>query len=860
MNKEFLIQGKTVREYWQSYRCLVQPSRYTLLIMKITALLTVVFTIQASAFSFGQQISLSYQKASLKTVIRSLSSQGKIDFVYKDQFLEKANPVTIDLKNASVEAALKKVFDGQPFQYQMEDGIVYLTPLATPTNARPSANPAISQQEIIQVRVLNEKGEPLIGASVYLTDARGTRLAVIEKTDERGYFLLAQKLVGTRLEISYVGYRAEKITVREDMKDITLQPLHAQVEAVDVTVNTGYQRLSKERSAGSYAKPDMSIVKDRSSSMNILQRLDGLVPGLTVNNSPSAAENPFLIRGLSTIGVKNEWGDEVGTNRNPLYVVDGIAIDNVSSINPQDVADITVLKDATAASIWGARASNGVIVITTKKGVPSEKVKVTYDGFVNFQGRPDLGYLPRMSSKEFIESAKEVYTKEYVRLHPWSSINEFRGVGFSGIAPHVEILYNQHRGIISESQANKSLDSLASINNRQQIKDLFYRNALLTNHTVSLSGGGSKYSFYGSTAYTGNVSSTPGEKNNSYKVNLRQDLNLTDWLKFYLITDLTNTVTSGKKAQDIDYSFNPYQLFRGNNGEHLSVPYMGMLSDSVRTVMENKSKVNLDYVPLDEVNFGHRTSDALFNRITGGMNIRLLKGLRFEGVYGFVKGSNRNTNYDDAQSYARRVEVVQFTVAKKNAPPVYHLPTSGGDYSVTNVAQRNWTVRNQFIYDNAWNEDLHQLTVLAGQEAQEQLTTTNSSWVKGYDQKLQTYAALDYKTLRTIGIESPVMPNLGSSSMLSSNFFRQSEMKYRFNSYYANAAYTYAHKYSFNGSWRIDRSNLFGMDNSAQNKPVWSAGAKWTIGQEDFLIGRADWLNDLAVRATYGVSGNSPMP
>ncbi|ULT23431.1 TonB-dependent receptor plug domain-containing protein [Sphingobacterium sp. E70] len=164
-----------------------------------------------------------------------------------------------------------------------------------------------------------------------------------------------------------MGFEPKQIKVSSHIGQIKMQKAVGQLQEVQV-INTGYQTISKERSTGSYAKPNMTILENRTGSMNILQRLDGLIAGLTVNNAPNASQNPFLVRGLSTIGVRSPEGNGyVGTNRNPLFVVDGIPIDDVSSINPQDVADITVLKDATAASIWGARASNGVIVITTKK-------------------------------------------------------------------------------------------------------------------------------------------------------------------------------------------------------------------------------------------------------------------------------------------------------------------------------------------------------------------------------------------------------------------------------------------------------------------------------------------------------------
>lgn len=818
--------------------------------MKLTTFILIVALGQVSAKSLAQKITLNTKNTPIEKVLQSIRDQSGYEFLYDLNDI-KNHKVTVSLINGSVDEAMKQLVRDLPLTYQIVKNNVVLG------RKKPSfLDQVIDRFANIDVhgRVLDEENKPLSGAKVKV---KGSNQSTV--TDQKGEFYLPSVSDKEVLVITYIGYVQRELKAAQNIGDVLLSLSDNKLEEVNVTVNTGYQTLSKERSAGSFAKPDMSIVKNRSTSMNILQRLDGLIPGLTVNNSPKSSENPFLIRGLSTIGVKDEWGNEIGSNRNPLYVVDGIAIDNVSSINPQDVADITVLKDATAASIWGARASNGVIVITTKKGTPNAKVKVTCDGFVNFQGKPDLGYLPRMTSKEFIEAAKEVYTKEYTRLNPWSTVTGF--IGGNGLAPHEVILYNEHRGIVSEAQANKSLDSLAGINNRQQIKDLFYRNAALTNHTISLSGGGKMYSFYGSTAYTGTISSTPGEKDNSYKVNLRQDLTLTNWVKVYLITDLTNTITSAGKQSNIDYSFNPYQLFRGSKGEHLSVPYMGMLSDSTRIAMENRSKVNLDYVPLDEVNYGHTKSDGLMNRITGGMQINLFKGLRFEGVYGYIHGTNRTTNYDDAKSYARRSELVQFTVAPtENSIPKYYLPTTGGDYSVANLTQRNWTVRNQLVYDNAWSSDLHQLTLLAGQEAQEQLTISNTSLVKGYDEKLQTYALLDYQSLRTIGVKSPLMPNNQGISLLAAKPFYQSERMLRFTSYYANASYTYARKYSFNGSWRIDRSNLFGLDNSAQNKPVWSAGAKWSIGEEDFLAGSARWINHLALRATYGISGNSPMP
>jgi hypothetical protein len=117
------------------------------------------------------------------------------------------------------------------------------------------------------------------------------------------------------------------------------------------------------------------------------------------------------------------------------------------------------------------------------------------------------------------------------------------------------------------------------------------------------------------------------------------------------------------------------------------------------------------------------------------------------------------------------------------------------------------------------------------------LATINQSTVRGYNEMLQTYAAIDYNTLNATGVASPVMPNNGSRSVLTTDFFNQTETQTRYTSYYANAAYTFNRKYTVNTSWRIDQSNLFGKDKSAQNKPVWSAGARWTLSDEKFHEG-----------------------
>ncbi|MBS1566836.1 MAG: TonB-dependent receptor plug domain-containing protein, partial [Bacteroidetes bacterium] len=325
--------------------------------------------------------------------------------------------------------------------------------------------------------------------------------------NNNGEFSLKCSGVGLQLVFTGVNVEAKEmqmtpeevmlqVSKNGDGINLSLVSLKTKVyEMATVMVNTGYQTLSRERSTGAVSKPDMQVLADRSGSMNILQRMDGLVPGLTVNNAPGASQNPFLIRGLSTIGIPdpNTSDRYTGTNRNPLYVVDGVQIEDVSSINPNDVENITVLKDAAASSIWGSKASNGVIVITTRKGKMNERLKIQYNGFLNFQGKPDVGYFPVLNSRQFIQAAKDVFDPV---LNPWDQVAAYNNTGNSGIAPHEKIQYDLYRGLISQSQADAALDSLAAIDNLGQIKDTWYRNVWLTNHNISVSAGSKTYAFY----------------------------------------------------------------------------------------------------------------------------------------------------------------------------------------------------------------------------------------------------------------------------------------------------------------------------------------------------------------------------
>lgn len=696
---------------------------------------------------------------------------------------------------------------------------------------------------IIKGNVTDENGLPLPGVNITVKDKTSRA-----SSDNSGNYIIAADREDLLL-FTFVGYQVAELSPNSGgILNVNMKPDVSQLKDVEV-VSTGYQRISRERSAGSFAKPDLDIMNSRSSSMNIAQRLDGLVPGLTVNNAPGT--ETLLIRGLTSINA----------TASPLFVVDGIVLDgaNINSINPNDVADITVLKDATAASIWGSNAANGVIVITTKKGSNTGRIRIDYDGFVNFQGRPETDYLPALNSSQFIQAARDIFDPV---LNTYASVTKFSPTTWKPVPAHEELLYKLADKTLSPQQVaayEQQLTDLANTSNQQQLNELLYRNALLTNHTLSLSGGTEKYNFYGSAAYTGTLNSSPGASNNTYKINLRQDFKFSDRIQLYLITDLTNTTAQAKRNIRPNNMFLPYALFQDQNGSNISMPWL-YLPDADRATFESKSLIDLNYSPLDEINRGYNNSNSMLARINTGLDVNLIKGLKFQGVYGLVKGNAKTRSYDGDDSFTFRRELAQFTVAAV-APatkPTYYLPETGAIYEVTNNLQENWNVRNQLVFDHSFDNQKHQITALFGQEIRKTFNTGNGSIVRGYDDQLLTSGQVDYKMLAVTGVTG-VLPKGSGANKLDIRNFSANEADVRFLSYYANLGYTFNNRYTLNGSWRIDESNLFGKDQSAQNRPVWSVGAGWLLSNESFMD-QVKWVDRLNLRSTYGITGNAPIP
>jgi len=835
MNECFMSAGKHKKD----------KSKFSFLVFKFTVICFFLALLQVSAKSFSQNVTLSMDGVSLQKIFNDINRQTGRQFFFKDELLNKAGKVSIHVKDMPLKDALTICFATLPITYVMTENSIVLKDKSAVSE---SPN-LIDTLKIVSIKgkIVDTTGAPLDGVTVIVKETRSASV-----TDVDGTFKI-DAYPGQTILVFSIGFKNTQRKVEANKQFIiTLSPEIVNLRAVEI-VNTGYQKITKERSAGSFSTLTNEEIKNKTNSMNVVDRIEGMVPGVAVNYG--SGNEKFLIRGLSSIQAA----------RSPLIVVDGVPMSDYNTvktmINPDDVESISVLRDATASSIWGSSAANGVIVITTKKGKPSsanQKIRVKYNGFVSMKGIPELDYYNMMNTGEFLTASKKVFSNTD---YPWA--NAINSVGATPIIPpHERIQYDLARGIISQATANARFDSLGQYNNRDQINKYLTQPSLLSNHSLSFEGGSNFHSYYGSLAYT--LDQSDNKTNlNRYQMNLRQIFNFSPSIKFDLLTNVSYEKTSKYLLTGLPYSnsnYIPYAMFADATGNPLSQAYLKRLEE-FRATSETASKINLDYIPLSEPDKTLNDQINMTSRINAGLSIKLLKGLTYEGRAQYQRGSFENYEYYNQDAYKVRDELAYFTKAATivGSNPTYYLPSKGGHYSTQNNTTTSWTLRNQLNYDRVFNQK-HQLNIIAGTEVRDELTKSVQTYRRGYDYQTLTYSLYNEDSLAVLGVTNPVNYLTGrtTNNLLTSKPVTYLESERRFVSGYSNAAYTFDRRYTLNGSIRYDQSNLFGTNKSLQYKPIWSLGAGWNVSKEKFF--NVDKINNLNFRFTYGLAGNAPNP
>jgi len=787
---------------------------------------------QVSASTFAQRITIDRHNVTLESVLKEIRKQTGYSFIYDARTVNDVQHVSVSVKDADLTDVLKRTLNGLDLTYEIEGKIVSIVKMKTlPVSP---GNFAFQVTGIVTLKY----GAPLGNVTV---SVKGASLATM--TNDDGTYSIEAPDPDVVLVFSFIGLKTQEIAIKGRKKiDVVLEEDVSNLDEVEL-VSTGYQRIKPERSTGSISTINEKQFNSRINTTDFVTGLQNKLPGLLVNNDIKYEEEPlFQIRGISTFnGV-----------RKPLIVVDGYPTElDLESINPNEIESVTILKDAAAATIYGARSSNGVIVIERKKAKVGRSV-------VNFRAttsvKPKENYeryrWDKNGYKAIVENAR--VESDFQGSFLWEFLPDiYLGSYFTYPEP-VNILAQGNAGVLTEAEVNQKLESLGAYNNAKDYSRLFQRNAVTQTYNVDMSGGNDKALYYFSANYVGGTSSLIKNDNNRFQLTGRTSFNLSKKLSVDVGLSYQEIKNNAAPVPDIA-SLYPYERLQDANGNPAAVFNKSLVNPYYnQTIMAAGLFDNL-YYPLQEVNEVSDKTHGINNRITADLRYKITDGLSINigGVYERAK-SESNYLATERSSVVRQLMNYyaedDFTGGFKfNFPKGSFLRNNMGD-------TRSYTIRAQVNYDKLLGTD-HAINVIAGGEIRDIVERSNSSAVLGYDDQTLVHQSVDYKYLETytnygMSMYAPLNPYASYQDL-----FKLSYADNRFVSLYSNLIYTFKNKYSLSSSLRVDQSNLFGTDPKYQYKPLWSVGAAWNIDREKFMQD-LKWLNSLKLRAAYGFNGN----
>ncbi len=785
-----------------------------------------------------QTVTYQGKNLSLETVFDVIKEQTGYVFFYNYKFLNKADRIDIDVKDASVEDVIKTCLADQSLNYYIEDKTVVII-----EDTGASSSEALEEAVLIDVKgkVSAKNGDVLPGATIRI---KGTTKGTV--TNKSGEFSLFQIEEGVKIIISFIGYQTKEVEVKGDtFLNVVLVPEATELEGIAI-YSTGYQSVPKERATGSFEKIDARMFNSRSGD-NIINRLEGMVPGLLFDQrTQRVGEGGFTnvtIRGPSDLGSSPR---EV--NR-PLVVVDNIEYEgDIRDINTNDVEDITFLKDAAATSIWGVRAGNGVIVITTKKGTYKKDLTVNVHTNFSISDKPDLNYSygQYLNSSDFIDMEMMLYD-----LGRYNSDISDTWLGGDPLSPVVQILEKKKAGDLTDSEANAQIDLLRGYSFHKDLLKYVYKKRVLQQYAFDISKGTDKLSYFFSTGYDKNSGDYKGTEDERITVNSKVKLkplkNLEVSTNFYFsrrkhIQGNRVFTSAGKETGKSGYY--PYARLADNQGNPLTLVQNFRISWA--EIEGQLRGLDWTYVPLNDLNKQEFTSKDWQVLLDFGASYQISPALKAEVLYQYQKANGESKQLWLQESYYVRDLVNRFTeITASNI--IRHLPL-GDVVQFSNSAITSNTIRAQLNYDKTWSNK-HQFSAILGGEIRETISESKLPLIiYGYNDDNLSSQVLDFN-------QSYMNYNLSYyQTPFPFNPYSFTENTTRLPSIYTNMSYTYDYKYTLTFSARKDGANLYGVKSNQKFNPNWSAGFSWNISNEEFY--KATWLPYLKFRATYGFAGN----
>jgi len=795
----------------------------------------------------------------LANALDQIAKKYKAKFAYEHGIVQGKTANSADASNAkNLEEALKTVLypNNLLFLYVSEGNYTIVTrdtkPNATVTPDPTSTSPTSSDNtKYITGKIVDENGDPMPGATIKTNASNQSYV-----TKSNGDFSMFVPLSATELSVFYIGYQPTSLKLSSETKSlrIVLKQDFNQLEEVNV-VSTGYQKLPKERSTGAATVVTAKEI-EKVPVPNLLYRMETMVPGVKI--TLNTGDNSFVYgvktngisggtrtRGTADYGMAIRGISSLRGEGFPLVVIDGAISENdISTINPNDVENVTFLKDAAAASIWGVRAANGVMVITTKNGKNSQSPTINFSANAAISNHPDLNKLPIMTAAQTINMEQEMVNKNLI-LTPSSN------TAFSQpVATVTDLTFKLKAGTISQNDYDALIGRYATMDSRSQVEKYLLRPSSNQAYNFSIGGGNTYSTYFYSASYANENPYAIGSNgkrltltiNNTFK--LFKVATLSTNLKGSFLRYNNGGVSLTSLYRPSATAFMPYDQIVDDNGNRVSSSrkyYSGWAN-----TLYAKGFLNWGYNALDEIDNADDTQKDNNYGINLNLSVPIFKGLTANAFYANELGYSYARQFYNEQSFYYRDLVNTFTPNPTTGNAVNSIGLSRGSGILNNLngTTNNYTLRGQFNYDNRFGEN-HQLTAIAGSEIRETNASQATSRLFGFNEGTGLSRPVNFFT--------PYATISGTQTL--SGAPERLDKRRRFLSYYSNAAYTYLSKYTVSGSIRYDDYNNFGLDRKFRATPMYSFGAKWYASKENF-VKNINWISNLSLRASYGVNGN----
>ncbi|WP_255431042.1 SusC/RagA family TonB-linked outer membrane protein [Pedobacter sp. N36a] len=799
--------------------------------------------IYSSANAQSATYSFSFKNAALDKVIEEIAKQSGYQFIFDASYLQKSSPTTLEIKSADIKEVLNTVFKTQNFSYEISGKTIILKPVP--------ANLTEGTYYQVKGRVIDSIGVSIPGVVVRV---KGQRESV--QTDTDGNFMVAVKEPNHTLLFNYIGYKEEEYVAVPSVAftsiTIVLKPNTSMLQEVFVN---GFQKISKERSTAAYTNVSNEDL-NRNLNVDLISALEGKVAGLiTIKNPTGKSADKLLLRGIST------YSSTVGTQ--PLLVIDGLPTEyTLDEVNPYDIESVTVLKDAAAASIYGARSANGVIIMTTKQA-KGKGLEINLNADLFITGKSDVSKMHYAATSDLIDWETAVYKKTLSGFSNVESMFDGYGKLTNGTLKYYSPLYQLYRsqasGALTADQVNSTLGQWRQNDYIKDYRENVWQNEIRQRYNLSLGSSTDKSNTYLSLNYDQGKGRVINNMNRAFNLNMKSTFRVKSWLNatIGLNGKYANDETTGIEYDNM-FLQERYARIVDADGNKVLSDYVNLSdgfssSSAINGAVINAIAGNAAFKPfnfnlIDALADGIDKQKYLNLRAFSNIEAKLYKGLTFNTQVQYETSSTKLDRYHAVDGYRMRYMSNMFIDKSMTS----HLD-AGGRYYQLDKSSNNYTFRNQLNFNRGFgkNENEHYVAAIAGFEMRQTFSpVSNESLHFGYDPQTIQFVNLDDDVL-VDGIASYFNGNrtigrLGTSQM---------ERRHRYTSRYANMSYTFQGKYNATASVRMDNSDLFGVDYKDKNRPFWSAGLAWNASSEEFLK-KLSWLNTLKLRATYGTNGN----